>query len=100
MRRPNPILPMVHGAAATVALLTIALFWGATIASELIGDPSAVQGVALVAGAVNLVLLGRSVRDGLRLRDARRRAEQRGAPRPSPAHPEPVPPSQHAAAHA
>ena len=177
MRRPTPILPLVHGAAATIALLTIALFWIATVASELGGafaqvarvkqgiawgllvlvpamaatsasgrvlaGPSprglagkkyrrmriiaavgilvlapaalvlarwaaagqfgpafyAVQGVELVAGAVNLVLLGRSFRDGLRLRDARRRAEQRGAPHraaPRAAHQEPAPPMQHA----
>jgi hypothetical protein len=182
MRRPTLILPLIHGAAATIALLTIALFWIATIASELSGDlaqvarvkqgiawgllvlvsamaaaggsgrilagPSprglagkkyrrmriiaavgllvlvpaalllahwaaagqfgtafyAVQGVELIAGGVNLVLLGRSVRDGLRLRTARRRAEQRETPRPSLAHQEPAPPSpytsQHASQHA
>ncbi len=45
----------------------------------------AVQGVELVAGAVNLVLLGRSYRDGLRLRSARRRAERAGAAHAMPA---------------
>ena len=156
MRRPDHILPLVHGAAATVALLTIAVFWTATIATELAGDPAQIarvkQGIAwvlrvlvpamvatggsgralagpsprglpgkklrrmkaaaalgllvlvpaalllarwagagqlgpafqtvqvveLVAGAVNLALLGLNFRDGLRLRAARRRAAHRG----------------------
>jgi hypothetical protein len=156
MRRPNHLLPLVHGAVATVALLTIALFWTATVASELAGDPAqvarvkqgiawgllvlvpamvatggsgralagssprglpakklrrmkvvaglgllvlvpaalllarwagagqfgpafyTVQGVELVAGASNLALLGLNVRDGLRLRAARRRATRHG----------------------
>jgi hypothetical protein len=142
----------VHGTAATIAMITIALFWLATAASELAGDPAqvarvkrgiawgllvlvpamaatggsgralagpsprglagkkwrrmrvivplgllvlvpaalvlarwatvgrfgaafyAVQAAELVAGAINLVLLARSVRDGLRLRQARIRA--------------------------
>jgi hypothetical protein len=50
MHRPNQVLPLVHGAAATVALLTIALFWTATVASELVGDPAQItrvkQGIA------------------------------------------------------
>lgn len=45
MRRPGHILPLVHGAASTVALLTIALFWIATVASELAGDPAQVTRV-------------------------------------------------------
>lgn len=162
MRRPTHLLPLVHGAAATVALLTIAVFWIATVASELGGDlaqvarvkqgiawgllvlvpamaatgasgrvlagPSprglagkkwrrmrvivplgllvlvpaalvlarwaaagrfgaafyAVQGAELAAGAVNLVLLGRSFRDGLRLRQARLRAGLRTLTPPTP----------------
>jgi len=154
--RPNPILPVVHGTAAPVALLTIAIFWVERVAIELAGDPAQIarvkQGIAggllvlvparaatagsgralagpsprglpgkklrrmkivgllgllvlmpaalllarwagagqfgpafytvqvveLAAGAVNLALLGLNFRDGLRLHEARRRANRRG----------------------
>ncbi len=39
MRTARPLLSLVHRAAGTVALLTIALFWIATVSSELTGDP-------------------------------------------------------------
>ena len=38
MRRSNSVPPAAHGAAGAVALITIALFWSATVASELSGD--------------------------------------------------------------
>ncbi len=39
------LLPLVHGGAATVALLTIALFWSSTLASELLGEPALIARV-------------------------------------------------------
>lgn len=50
MRTARSLLPVVHGAAGTVALFTIALFWIATVSSELAGDPVLIarvkQGIA------------------------------------------------------
>jgi hypothetical protein len=159
MTRPN-YLALTHAAAASLALLTVALFWAATLIVELTGTaaqialvkrgivwglavlvpsmiaavasgrtlvgPSprglparklrrmrvigplgllvlvpaalvlahwaqagrfdtafvAVQTVELVAGAVNLTLLGMNFRDGLRLRAARSRAQRHAATTP------------------
>lgn len=158
MRTIHPVLPIAHGVAGAVALLTISVFLTSTAVSEFVGDPAlvarvkgniawallllvpalitvggtgrllaggsprglagkkyrrmrivaalgllvlvpaalllarwaaegrygpafyAVQGAELLAGAINLVLLGCSFGDGLRLRKARQLAEQRHRP--------------------
>jgi hypothetical protein len=56
--RPVPrALPVIHGAAGTVALVTIASFWIATIVSELVGETAQIAGVkqGIVRGLVVLV---------------------------------------------
>ena len=58
-----------HAPVGSIALLCIITFWG----SSLVGSGQfaalfyAVQGIELVAGAVNITLMSLNMRDGLRL---------------------------------
>lgn len=77
-RRRMPVI----AANGLLVLVPCALFLAARArAGEVDATFHAVQGIELVAGTVNLALLGRSLRDGLRLRAGRLRAGMLPAPR-------------------
>ena len=59
----------LHPAAGALGMAVIATFWLSTVVAEAIGGPAdsfaLMQGIELLAGAVNLALVGLSLRNGL-----------------------------------